>query len=154
MIMGRKNKKSSNGKKNVGEKINSIRLQIHPETERSILAIFFIGISAILILAGFHNAGPAGEFIYEILTGLFGLGYYLFPLIFLIMAGVFLSVKEQKDRKFGTIFIGATLFDRRALSRQRRIGRPLVRIPGGAFRLHGVNRNNHNRAHGVIASDS
>jgi DNA segregation ATPase FtsK/SpoIIIE, S-DNA-T family len=38
------------------------------------------------------------------------LGYYLFPLIFLIMAGVFLSVKEQKDRKFGTIFIGATLF--------------------------------------------
>lgn len=108
--MGRKNKKSSNSKKNVGEKINSIRLQIHPETERSILAIFFIGISAILILAGFHNAGPAGEFIYEILTGLFGLGYYLFPLIFLIMAGVFLSVKEQKDRKFGTIFIGATLF--------------------------------------------
>lgn len=108
--MAKKNKKSSANKKNLGEKINSIRLQIHPETERSILAIFFVGISAILILASFQNAGPAGEFIYEVLTGLFGLGYYLFPLIFLIMAGVFLSGKEQKDRKFGTIFIGAALF--------------------------------------------
>ena len=90
--------------------MKSLRSQIHPETERSILAIFFIGIAAILILASFHNAGPAGEFAYNALTGFFGLGYYLFPTIFLIMAGVFLSETEQKERALTMTFLGAFLF--------------------------------------------
>ncbi|MBI4992280.1 MAG: DUF87 domain-containing protein [Candidatus Harrisonbacteria bacterium] len=107
--MAKKNKKNL-PKLSLWVKIKSVRSQIHPETERSILAVFFIGFAAILILASFHNAGPAGEFIYNFLTKLFGLGYYLFPTIFLIIAGVFLSGEEKKDRAMTMTFLGATLF--------------------------------------------
>lgn len=108
--MARKNKKNKESRSSLRSRVKDLRSQIHPETERSILAIFFIGFSAILILASFHNAGPAGEFIYNTLTGFFGLGYYLFPTIFLIMAGVFLSGEEKKDRAMTMTFLGGTLF--------------------------------------------
>src|SRR3989344_4585731 len=108
--MAKKNRKN----KEVGsflEKILAFRSQIHPETERSILAVFFFAVSAVLILANFHNAGPAGEFIYDWLAKFFGLGYWLFPTIFLIMSGVFLSGnKEENDRSLGMTFLGGTLF--------------------------------------------
>lgn len=109
--MSKKNKKQSREKGfSILEKISDLRSQVHPETERSILAVVFIAFSAILILASAHNAGPVGEDIFSGLTKLFGLGYYLFPTIFLIMAGVFFSMDEQKDKKFGMTFLGALLF--------------------------------------------
>ncbi|MDE2001358.1 MAG: DNA translocase FtsK [Patescibacteria group bacterium] len=109
--MAKKNKKQNNAAKSgFAQKLRDLRAQIHPETERSVLAISFIAISAILVLASAHNAGPAGEATFNGLTAAFGIGYYLFPTIFLIMAGVFLSGREQKDKKFGMIFFGATLF--------------------------------------------
>src|SRR3989338_7193151 len=109
--MAKRNKNKKNGASfSLWQKLKDIRSQIHPETEKSILAIIFIGIAAILILASFHNAGPAGEFIYGWLTKLFGLGYYLFPTIFLIMAGAFLSEREQKEMAIGMTFFGGSLF--------------------------------------------
>ncbi|MBI3046120.1 MAG: hypothetical protein HYY86_01040 [Candidatus Harrisonbacteria bacterium] len=108
--MTKKNKKNKPGQ-NFPGKLRSFRSQIHPETERSILAVFFIAASAVLILASFHNAGPAGEFIFNWLTKFFGFGYYLFPTIFLVIAGVFLSGgKEENDRSLGMTFLGGTLF--------------------------------------------
>ena len=107
MARNKKIKKEGGGLFN---KIKRVRSAIHPETEKSILAVIFIGIAAILILASFHNAGPAGESIFAILTRLFGLGYYLFPTIFMIMAGAFLSGQEQTEKGFSMTFFGATLF--------------------------------------------
>ncbi len=108
--MTKKNKRPRESGLNPLQKIKSFRAQIHPETEKSIFSVIFIAASAILILASAHNAGPAGEFIFSGLTKLFGLGYYLFPTIFLIMAGVFLSGGKKEERKFATTFIGALLF--------------------------------------------
>lgn len=107
--MAKKNQKNGGGKNNPSV-FRSLRASIHPETERSIAAILFISIAAILILASLHNAGPAGEFIYKILAKLFGLGYYLFPTILLVMAGALLFRKEQKNRGFAMAFLGASLF--------------------------------------------
>ncbi len=97
-------------KKGFFERFQELRSQIHPETEQSILAIILIGLAAVLILASFHNAGPAGEFIFKALSKLFGLGYYLFPTIFLIVAGAFLSSREQKHGGIAMTFFGAILF--------------------------------------------
>src|SRR3989344_6953376 len=106
--MAKKTQKLNDGK-SILNKIGMLRSQISPDTERSILSIIVTAIALIFILAAFHKAGPAGETIYNFLTVLFGLGYYLFPTIFLIIAAVFLFEKEQK-RNLTITAIGATLF--------------------------------------------
>src|SRR3989344_2667257 len=99
-----------NKNKGFFDRISDIRSQIHPDTEKTILAVVCIVIAAILILALFHKSGPAGEALYRLLTILFGLGYYLFPLIFLIMAGTFISGKTQNNRRVAMTLAGATMF--------------------------------------------
>ncbi|MEK9154578.1 MAG: DNA translocase FtsK 4TM domain-containing protein [Patescibacteria group bacterium] len=108
--MSRKHKDKNRRKEKSEEKKNSdfFESRLHPETKKSVWAIIFLGVSIILLLAKFQNAGPAGNLFYDIFESLFGWGYYLLPLIFLIMAGVFLSSERRKI--YGITFIGAVLF--------------------------------------------
>jgi S-DNA-T family DNA segregation ATPase FtsK/SpoIIIE len=103
----RQNKENGNG---IFKKIGYMRSQVNPETEKSILAVFFFCITIILILASFQKAGPAGEFIFSKLTFLFGLGYYLFPLIMVVMAFDFLTGKDEKYRDLSVRLLGALFF--------------------------------------------
>lgn len=104
--MARENK-SKNGKKLKEDEEDRPPL-LHPDTHKSVWALVFLGVAIILLLAGLHNAGPAGEFIYRIFEGLFGWAYYLLPGTFLVMAGVFLFSGRQKLYKITAI--GAGLF--------------------------------------------
>lgn len=113
MAKHKKNKDRSNknnGESAAAKKIGYLRSQINPETEKSIIAVCFICITVIFILASFDKAGPAGEFIFSKLSFLFGLGYYLFPLIMLIMAIDFLTGKDEKYRDLSIRFFGALFF--------------------------------------------
>lgn len=83
-------------------------LRLHPETKKSIWAVILFGVAAILFLASFQNAGPAGNFLYDIFQSLFGWGYYLLPLILVVMGGVFLTSERRKI--YGVTFFGAGLF--------------------------------------------
>ncbi len=83
-------------------------LRLHPETKKSIWAVVFLGVAVVLFLASFKNAGPFGDFLYNFFTKLLGLGYYLLPLIFLVMAGVFFTSERRKI--YGITFFGAFLF--------------------------------------------
>src|SRR3989344_5727316 len=82
-------------------------ISINPETRNSIIAVLLIGIAAILILAPFEQAGPVGKFIYGILSGLFGIGYYLLPIFSLLTAILFFLSKQQNIAS--STFIGAIL---------------------------------------------
>ncbi len=104
--MSRRNYKKKYKDKWFDEKPKEPRL--HPETKKSILAIVFLGIAAILILASFKSAGPFGNFLYLFFEKLFGWGYYLLPLIFLVLSGVFLASERQRIYKI--TFLGAILF--------------------------------------------
>jgi len=104
--MSRKNREKKWKKKYFDEKSKEPRL--HPETKKSIWAIVFLGIAAILILASFKSAGPFGDFLYRFFEKLFGWGYYLLPLIFLVLSAVFLASERQRIYKI--TFLGATLF--------------------------------------------
>ena len=83
-------------------------LRLHPETKKSIWAVILFGVALILLLAGFQNAGPAGNFLYDIFRSLFGWGYYLLPLILVVIGGVFLTSERRKV--YGVTFFGAGLF--------------------------------------------
>jgi len=81
---------------------------LHPDTKASIIAIGAIGFAAILLLAAFAKAGPAGDLIFSGLDRLFGWGYYLVPLILIVLG--FGALAHIKRSAVGTTFIGAGFF--------------------------------------------
>ena len=60
--------------------------EIGPETTQTILAIFAILLTILFLLAPFDKAGPVGRWVLFHLTGLFGIGYYLIPIILIMFA--------------------------------------------------------------------
>jgi len=107
-------KKNSNRKKKLTdvkkEKFSVIteEYRLHHETKKSVWAIIYGCIGALLILARVSAAGPVGKFFYGIFETLFGWGYYLLPLIFFMMAGTFLISERRKI--YAITFIGSVLF--------------------------------------------
>jgi len=117
--MAKRNGKNGNGKKNGGANGGGNRAngsgrggsrgsqrsaresserdaRLHPDTKKSIWAIGFICVAAILILAGFNSAGPAGQSIYNGLDALFGWGYFILPATLLFAAAVLIFSGRQK----------------------------------------------------------
>ncbi len=81
--------------------------RLHPETKNSIWAISFICVAAVLVLAWFSIAGPAGALIYQGLDALLGWGYLILPATLLFAAAVFLLSRQK--RILATTLIGSTL---------------------------------------------
>ncbi len=107
--MSRNKKKNKNSNKGFLPNFGGFEdFQLHHETKKSVWAIIFAAVAIILFLARFQNAGPVGSFFYDIFEWLFGIGYYLLPAIFLVMAGVFLV--SERRRIYKITFIGAILF--------------------------------------------
>lgn len=77
-----KNKKA-NGKENLP------RLKM--ETRHGILAVVFFVFALFLLMSMFDMAGVAGEFVYEKLHYLLGVGYIIFPLLFILLGFSFLK---------------------------------------------------------------
>ncbi len=88
----------------------TIRESIHPDIAKTIMVVFFLGIAVLFILAGVGQAGPWGEASYHGLSKLFGLGYFLFPLIFFILAFSFISKEAYEDNRVIGITAGASIF--------------------------------------------
>lgn len=100
-------KKSRKANK-VKEKESSTIFDIHPHTRKAVIAIILLGLSVILILSAFNQAGPAGIFIYKALSKLFGWGYFLWPTTLFVAAGILLSAKEL--RPIPLTLLGGLLF--------------------------------------------
>ncbi len=81
---------------------------IDPDTKKSVGAVLLVGVAIVMLLAGFAKAGPAGELFYNTFFYLFGWGYYLWPMIALLIAGtLFLA---QSGIFLLTTILGATGF--------------------------------------------
>lgn len=94
-----------NGKRN-GEKIP--KLDLHPETKKSVLAVIFFVCAIIFVCAYFGYAGMAGAYVYDILHALLGAGYFLVPLAFVMIGVGFL--RSLHSRVYFTSVLGGTLF--------------------------------------------
>ena len=97
-----KKKKGSNGggfreKEGFREMPKETEHRLHPDTQKSIWAVSFLGAAVILALAGFSKAGPAGDAIYQGLDTLFGWGYFILPMTLLFAAAVFFASERKKD---------------------------------------------------------
>ena len=65
------------------------------ETSNTILGIFALVVSIFLLLGAFGSAGRAGNLAYELFSYLFGIGYYLMPIVFLLLSVSFLHERER-----------------------------------------------------------
>ncbi len=82
---------------------------LEAQTKKAILAILFFGFAIIVILSIWHKAGPFGEMIFGGFHYLFGWGYFVLPVVFLMMAFEFLK-SRRKHIFFATIFGAILLF--------------------------------------------
>ena len=95
-------------KKKRGLKINflengrSFFRKIIPETplnieiKNSIYAILFLCLALILILSSFNLAGPAGRLIFKVFDYLLGWGYFVLPILFLLISFNFFRSLTEK----------------------------------------------------------
>ena len=104
--MGRKKKKNS--KKDALEEIEGGRLGLRDETLQAVIAVIFLAGGIFLTLAALHTAGVAGERIHSTLSTLLGIGYFLLPVLCLILAVFFFKSIRRKIPKLQ--LIGSGLF--------------------------------------------
>ena len=91
--MARKSKKLRLGDEGV---FASFRLTSR-ETTNTIWGVFSIVVSIFLLLGAFDMAGKVGTVSFNSLSYLSGIGYYLLPLVFLVLA---LSLLHEREREF------------------------------------------------------
>ena len=103
-----KNEKNKSRKSSGEKSAKKIKLDLHPETKKSVLAVFIFGAAVVLLLSSFGKAGPAGDFIYGVLERLFGWGFYLIPATLFGIAALF--VAYEKNSVLSATFFGAFLF--------------------------------------------
>lgn len=92
-------------KKKKGFKLPSLLAGLREETIRGVWAVVFFVLAIFLMLAAFELGGLAGTWIFKSLTFLLGVGYFLLPVLLIVLAISFLSTLRQHmgmARAFGS----------------------------------------------------
>src|SRR3990167_2476438 len=79
------------------------------QTKKAILAVLFFSFAIIVVLSIWRKAGPLGDLVFRGFNYLFGWGYFVLPIVFLMMALEFLKSRRQ-NVYFATIFGALLLF--------------------------------------------
>lgn len=78
------------------DKSFEFKSNIARETIQAIIAILFFAVSLVTILAALGKAGFVGDYLYQFLKGLFGIGYFLFPLLLVLLGISILNGVEKR----------------------------------------------------------
>lgn len=82
---------------------------LEEQTKKAILAILFFSFAIITLLSIWHKAGPFGELLFKSFNYLFGWGYFILPIVFLLVTYEFLKSRRE-HLYFATIFGSFLLF--------------------------------------------
>lgn len=93
---GKKNKRNKN--KDVGRERMFDNLK--KETAQGILAIVFFILAVFLTLSAFGNAGVVGNAVFKLLSSLFGIGYFILPVLFFLLS---ISYIKTLNESFGLL---------------------------------------------------
>lgn len=81
--------------KDVKEKAR-IWSEIKAETSRAVMAVFSFFLAVLSLMAAFGKAGRLGDYLFIELSLLFGVGYYLIPIIFVMLSIAFIRGMQRK----------------------------------------------------------
>jgi len=87
-----------------GKKKNNKRIKLKEETRYSIWGIGFIVLGILITLSVFKMAGVVGNFIYFSLSSFFGAGYYLLPILLVLIGYSFLKNERPQVARSHAIF--------------------------------------------------
>ncbi len=105
--MSKKDKKKKVSEEQLKLKLNPLS-NLKESTLQSVWGIILFVLCLFFLLAAFNKGGHVGTTIYEWFNGLLGFGYYLLPLLFLILAASFFG---DGNRKFSlSKILGSLLF--------------------------------------------
>ena len=93
--MAKKSRKKIETDKSDGSDDNFLS-RISGETKQAVFAIIFFMMAILSVLSFFHKSGMVGNKIYDILARLLGLGYFLIPILFLMLGISFIKSKKRK----------------------------------------------------------
>ncbi len=88
-FLKRKKTKNKKGGKTTGDGIGMFE-NLKKETAQGIYAIIFFILGVFLILAAFEGAGVVGNTTYKFLSALFGIGYFIIPILFFLMSASYI----------------------------------------------------------------
>ncbi|MDD5050899.1 MAG: DNA translocase FtsK 4TM domain-containing protein [Candidatus Pacebacteria bacterium] len=88
------------------EKRSSLRLK--EETSQTILGLIFFALAVFFLLASADKAGPVGKAIYELFAFLLGIGYFLIPLLFILLG--ISSIKKATGHFVLSRILGSLFF--------------------------------------------
>lgn len=91
-----------------GKKVDKESSGLKTQTKHGIMAIVFFVLALFFLMSAFDMTGVAGEFIYEKLYYLLGIGYILLPVLFVLLGSSFVK-SETPDIGWGSA-ISATMF--------------------------------------------
>ncbi len=95
-----KNKKSASAKASARQR----KMNLKEETRYSVWGIIFFVVGFLILLSIFKAAGMVGEGIYWTLNSIFGLGYYLLPILFIAVGFSFMKKERPYVAKAQAIF--------------------------------------------------
>ena len=101
-------KKKVTKKKENQKEDSDILSSLQKETIQGIIAILFFVLSVFFVLSAFGKAGPVGNAIYNFFSYLFGWGYYLVPILLIILCVSFFNSLKRSLALTHTI--GGVLF--------------------------------------------
>ncbi|MFA6515177.1 MAG: DNA translocase FtsK 4TM domain-containing protein [Candidatus Paceibacterota bacterium] len=83
---------------------NSKRVELKEETRYSIWGIGFIVLGILITLSVFKMAGVVGDFVYSNLSAFFGFGYYILPILLVVIGYSFLKKEKPQIAQTHAIF--------------------------------------------------
>ena len=106
--MAKKSKSTRKERRDKEVESTSIFDHISRETFNAISGVLSVVVTLFLLMAAMDKGGPVGEYTYIFLTYLFGVGYYLVPLVFLMLS---ISFFQSREKNFAWAqIIGSLLF--------------------------------------------
>ncbi len=115
--MARKKNKKKNKKNKKQQKIEQQEIdfeleedvrKLNPETKKSVLGVIFITLALVSLFAYFGAAGIAGTYIKEALISFLGIGFFIVPITFLMVAAALF--KSLKTNFYLSMILGGVLF--------------------------------------------
>ncbi len=94
----------TNGRQgNKNRKNKKSKVELKDETRHSIWGIIFLVLAVFIILSIFKLAGIGGDFFYSTISSLFGFGYYLLPILLIVVGISFVRDRKPQVAKLHAI---------------------------------------------------